>query len=180
MRQFIAGVAAGVLLSVGFVYWGWKPPAVLNIPKMLRGNLVSTSVENVLYDFDAGPDERQRALEVFLENRAEFAAKVDSEQGHPFITALRRQRAVREARQLMSVLAAHQQTLNQPALRAALERKYNTSETEPLLKQMSSDALGEKPFLKSWLQNEALAIDPSALSATLARVADATRLDGND
>lgn len=170
MRQFIGGVVAGVLLSLSYVYWAWELPGALNLPKMLRGNLVSTAVENTLYDLDADAGERQRALKVLFENRADFAAQIDAEAGHPFITALRRHRAMREARQLISVLAAHKETLTKPGLRAALERKHNTSETGALLEKMASDALDQEPFLRSWLKGEGLPADPSALSATLARV----------
>lgn len=170
MRQFLGGVAAGVLLSWSYVYWDWELPGVLNLPKMLRGNLVSTAVEDALYDLNADAGEQQRALKVLFENRADFAAQMDADAGHPFIAALRRHRAVREARQLLSVLAAHKEALNQPGLRAALERKHNTSETSLLLERMSSDSLDGQSFLKSWLESEGLPIEPSSLGATLTRV----------
>lgn len=170
MTKFFGGLALGILLSIGYVQWNVSLPAVLLLPDMLRGNLVSTAVEDRLYALDVDRDERRRALEIFFANRSAFAAQVDAEADGPFLKALQRQRAIREARQLSITWAAHERSLEKAALRTALERKHGTSDGELLLKRMLMDALARKPFLKAWLEHQDLPIDAHSLRATLDRV----------
>lgn len=171
MKQFIGGLMAGILLSLFYVHWGWRTPDILNLPKMLRGNIVSTSVDEILYDFRADPVERRRAQEVFFENRAKFASEIDQEYGNPFLGALQRHRAMHEARQLSSSLSANQEALKQPALRAALERKYATTETQSLLDRMAQESLSRQPYLMSWMDKEGLSVEARSLRGALARIA---------
>ena len=51
-----------------------------------------------LYDLDKPLDARKRALEIFFQNRPQFAAEVDAEFVHPFLNALYLKRMIREAR----------------------------------------------------------------------------------
>lgn len=170
MKQFIGGLVAGILLSLFYVHWGWQTPDILNLPKMLRGNIVSTSVEELLYDFKANSVERRRGQEVFFEKRAKFASEIDQEYGNPFLDALQRHRAMHDARKLSASLSANHEALKQPALRATLERKYGTTETQSLLDRMAQESLSRQPYLKSWMEKEGLPVDASSLRGALARI----------
>jgi hypothetical protein len=154
MLKFLIGTAVGALLSFVFVRFGIEPPAVTKLPERLKGNLVATAVESDLYDLGAQAAVHERALKVYFANRAGDAAKLDAAAGHPFLAALHRARAAREARQLTGLWQAYDAALSQPALRATLETKHGTTETDALKRAMLLDALEQKPFLKAWLSRE--------------------------
>ncbi len=154
MLKFFTGTALGAALAFVFVRFGLEPPAITKLPDKLKANLVATAVEAELYDLDAPEDVRQRALKVYFDNRAGDAAKLDAEAGHPFLAALYRDRATREARQLNAAWGGYDAVLAKPALRAALERKYGKTEDDPLKLAMFLDALARQPFLKTWLERE--------------------------
>jgi hypothetical protein len=170
MTKFFGGLVLGILLAIGYVQWNVSLPAILLLPEMLRGNLVSTVIEDRLYAFDIDRDEQRRGLETFFANRSAFAAQVDAEAGDPFLKALQRRRATREAQQLFITWSAHEHSLEKPALRAALERKHGTSDSELLMNRMLFDALARKPFLQDWLKHQELPIDAKDLRATLDHV----------
>jgi hypothetical protein len=167
MLKFFTGTAIGVLLAFVFVHYNWQPPAVLDLPEKLKKNVVSTAVEGDLYDLGADLETRERALEVFFKNRAGDAVKTDAAAGHPFLAALYRQRANREARQLSMQWSAYDAALAKPALRGTLERKYGFNETDALKRAMLMDALNRKPFLKSWLEEHASPVSSENLRALL-------------
>lgn len=171
MTRFVLGVVVGVLAAIGYVRFDLALPSWLQLPDMLRGNLVSTATESALYDLDPDPAVRTRALEVYFANRAREAAKVDAEAGSPFIQALHKSRAVREARQLTGEWSASSEVLTKPALREALERKLGTSDTGALKLQLLADALDRKPFIKSWLERHAAPLTRDGLPALLKRIA---------
>jgi hypothetical protein len=142
----------GAVMSFVYVHYDIQLPSYLQVPDVLRGNLVATATETTLYDLDADSAARQRALEIYFENRARDAVKVDTAFGHPFLTALHRERATRKARQLSMVWHAFDEALSKEALRSSLEKKYGTSDTDGLKRAMLMDALDRKPFLKRWLE----------------------------
>ncbi len=152
MLKFILGVVFGAVMSFVYVHYDIQLPSYLQMPDVLRGNLVATATEATLYDLDADNAAQQRALEMYFENRARDAVKVDTAFGHPFLTALHRERATRKARQLSMVWHAFGETLSKEALRSTLEKKYGTSDTDGLKRAMLMDALDRKPFLKRWLE----------------------------
>ena len=152
LLKFLIGVLAGAALSFGYVRYNVELPGILQLPDRARGNLISTAIEDQLYDLDADAATRRRALEIYLANRAADAALADAEAGHPFLSALHRARARREARQLLLALPAFDETLAKPALRSALERKHGTRDANVLKQRMLADALARKPFLKRWLE----------------------------
>lgn len=152
MLKFFTGTALGAVLAFVFVRFGLEPPAITKLPDKLKANLVTTAVEADLYDLSAASDVQERALKVYFDNRAGDAAKLDAKAGHPFLAALHRERAQREARQLSAAWGAYDSVLAQPALRAALERKHGANEDDALRRAMLMEALGKKPFLKAWLE----------------------------
>jgi hypothetical protein len=158
MQKFLMGTAIGALLAFAFVRFNIEPPAVLKLPEKLRGNLVSTAVESELYDLTSDAATRVRALKVYFANRAQDAAKLDAASGHPFLSALHRERASREARQLENLWQAYEAVLSKAALRASLEKKYGVTETENLKRAMLFEAFNAKPFLKTWMR---LHVDPA-------------------
>jgi len=152
MLKFFVGTALGAILSFVFVRFGLEPPAITRLPEKLKANLVTTAVEADLYDLSAAAGVHERALKIYFDNRAGSAAKLDADAGHPFLTALHRDRATREARKLNAAWSAYDEVLAKPALRATLERKYGESEDEALKQAMLMDALAKTPFLKAWLE----------------------------
>ena len=154
MLKFLIGTAVGAILSFAFVRFGLEPPAIVKLPDKLKANVVATVVEGELYDLAAEAAVRERALKVYFANRAGDAAKLDAAAGHPFLKALLRARARREAGQLNALWLAYDTALAQPALRATLEAKHGTAGTDDLKRAMLLDALDKKPFLKAWLTSE--------------------------
>jgi hypothetical protein len=170
MLKFVMGVVLGVMLAFGYVRWNIDLPAFLTLPDKVRGNIVSTATEAELYDVDGDPGARRRALEVLFANRADFAAKVDSDAGHPFLAALLRERASREARQLAAQWTAFDAALAKPALREAEVRRHGTVEPEALKRAMLYAALDRQAFLKAWLARNAGPVTPENLREVLRRV----------
>lgn len=154
MLKFFTGTAMGALLAFVFVRFGLEPPAIVKLPEKLKANLVTTAVEADLYDLNAADDVHERALKIYFDNRAGDAAKLDAAAGHPFLAALHRERAMREAAKLIAAWDAYDDVLAQPSLRATLERKYDAREDDALKRAMLMDALGKAAFLKAWLERE--------------------------
>jgi hypothetical protein len=170
MLKFVLGVLLGAVMAFGYVRWNVQLPAILLLPEKLRGNIISTAAEADLYDLERGAEVRRRALEVLFANRPDYAARLDAEAGHPFLSALHRERAVREARQILIQWSAYQEVLAKPALRGALERKHGSSDPQVLKSAMLREALDKQPFLKSWLVRHTGAIVDDNLRATLSRI----------
>lgn len=171
MLKFFVGTALGAILSFVFVRFGLEPPAITKLPEKLKANLVTTAVEADLYDLNAAAGVHERALKIYFDNRAGSAAKLDADAGHPFLAALHRDRATREARKLNAAWSAYDQLLAKATLRAALERKYGASEDEALKQAMLMDALAKQPFLKAWLERAHDEVTPANLRALLAEAA---------
>ena len=151
MSRFLLGLVIGIALSFGYVRWGIALPDFLTLPERLRGNIVSTAIEEDLYDLDQPIETRRRALEIFFESRAKFAVAVDAEYGHPFLNALYRKRATHEARLLRGQWDAFDKALDKPALRSVLERKHGVTEDVALKQAMLFSAYQDKPFLVRWV-----------------------------
>jgi hypothetical protein len=162
MLKFLVGVLIGVVLSVGFVRYGWAPPGLFSAPKTLQNNLVATAIEEELYDLDVGAS-ATRALEVYFANRAGDAVALDAENGHPFLRALHQRRAQREARQLLATYAAYDKVLAQPALRAALVRKHGIGPDAALKRAMLGEDAARYPYLSRWLVRENGEVSPDEL-----------------
>jgi hypothetical protein len=151
MLKFLLGTATGAVLAFAFVRYDFELPAILDLPEKVKKNVVSTVVEGDLYDLARDEATRGRALEIYFKNRAGDAVKVDAAAGHPFLGALYRARAIREARTLAGQWTAYDAALAKPALRATLEKKYGVSDRDELKRAMLWRALDRKPFLKAWL-----------------------------
>lgn len=150
MGKFLIGLIVGVAMAFGYVRWNISP-GIMELPDKLRGDIVSTAIEGDLYDLDKPHDARRRALEVFFQNRAQFAAGVDAEFAHPFLNALYLKRVIREAGQLHAQWEAFDMVLDKPALRAAMEKKHGLSDDTGLKRAMLFDAYQEKDFLRQWV-----------------------------
>lgn len=168
--KFLGGIALGAALAFGYVRWNLSLPKWLELPELLKGNLISTATEADLYDLDKPLNVRQRALEVLFQNRAAFAAEVDAQMGHPFLNALYRKRIIREARQLKMQWSAFDKALAKPALRAALERQHGTKDSLALKRRMLMRGLKEKPFLAKSIALKTGPATPETLRDTLTRL----------
>ncbi len=171
MSKFILGVILGSLLAVGYVRFGWELPEFLQLSDRLHGNMVSTAIEFDLYDLNASEEKRRRALEVFFSSRPRDAVALDAAAGHPYLDALYRTRAAREARQLKLQGAAIDKTLAQPAMRAVLEREHGTTDTVRLKQEILLESLSRYPFLNEWLRAEKRAVTVETLDSVLSEVA---------
>lgn len=154
MLKFLTGLATGVVLAVVFVRYDLAVPAIFDLPDKVKKNVVSAAVEGELYDLAQDEAVRSRALAVYFKNRAGDAVKVDAAAGHPFLNALYRARAAREARQLGSQWTAYDKVLAQPALRTTLEAKHGVGDDDALKRAMLWAALARKPFLMAWLERQ--------------------------
>jgi hypothetical protein len=154
MLKFLLGTTLGVVLAFAFVRFNLELPAVFDLPEKVKKNVVSAAVEGDLYDLARDAETRSRALEIYFKNRAGDAVKIDAAAGHPFLAALYRARATREARTLAGQWTAYDKALAEPALRGVLQRKHGLTETDALRQAMLLDALDRKPFLKSWLERD--------------------------
>lgn len=152
LSGFLLGLVSGLVLATTYVRLDLALPDWLDLPARLKGNLISSAIEDRLYDLDAPDAEKKRALEVYFAKRAKDAAAHDAAAGHPFLAALHAERARREARELIGVWQAAAITLDKPALRVALERKHATSDAEALKRAMLSEQLTKRPFLAQWLE----------------------------
>lgn len=175
MLKFLAGVLAGALLAVLYVRFDVALPDVLQLGERLRGNLVSTSTETELFDLGASPATRARALEVYFDNRARDAARIDAEAGHPFLEALMTASARHKARQLLGQWQAFDEVLGKPALREALEQKHGTPDAAALKQAMLTEALAKDAFMISWLQRKGLAASGESLLGSLRATAIANK-----
>jgi hypothetical protein len=171
MLRFGLGVVIGVLLAFAFVRYDFQLPAAIELPGKLQGNIISSAVEEDLYRVGGDPDVRRRALEVYFANRAADAAAFDAEAGHPFLNALARERARKEARQLLAMRSGFEAALQKPALRQILERDHGVSDEEALEAAMLVKALADKPFLAEWLKSAGAGVSPERLPATLQELA---------
>lgn len=167
MWKFLAGMGAGTILAIVYVIFNVQLPEFLQIPGLVRGGVISTTTEAQLYDLEDGSEARVRALEVYFDNRARDAAAIDADAGHPFLAALHRARATREARLLSARWDAFDEALAQPSLRQALERKHGQSDDSALKQAMLWEALDAYPFLKQWLATVYGPQSPPTLYATL-------------
>lgn len=167
MWKFLAGMVAGTILAILYVLFNVQLPGFLQIPGLVKGGVISTSTEAQLYDLEGDDAAQLRALEVYFDNRAHDAAEIDASFGHPFLSALHRARATREARQLSLRWDGLDAALQQPALRASLETRHGTTDTLALKQAMLWDALDETPFLKQWLTITYGEQTPQSLPATL-------------
>lgn len=171
MLRFLIGIALGAALSFGYVKWGGAIFDVIGLPDRLRGNLVSSASEGALYELQQDAATRRRALEVFFDNQAELAARIDAEAGHPFLSALHLRRAAREAAQLHAQWQAFDVVLEKPALRQALERKHATTDTLALKRQMLVEAIAKQPFLSDWIARQHPGTANEGLLELLAQIA---------
>jgi hypothetical protein len=172
MLKFILGVVFGAGLAIGYVKYNVELPEYLQLTEKLRGNLVSTATEGELYDLDRDIETRRRALEILFANRPDFAVEVDAEYRHPFLEALYRRKATRQARRLRSQWSAFDVGLSKPALRGKLETRHGTTDTETLKQRMLVAALDESyPFLKSWLAHNGEPMGETDLLVSLKRIA---------
>lgn len=152
MGKFLSGTVLGVLLSVTYVWYDWKPPEWFEFPDVLQRSLKAAATDDTLHDLDAASDVRQRALEVYFANQAERAAALDANLGHPILRALVRDRVRRRARVLRGLWSAYDTALSKPALREKLEVKHGTQATDQLKRRMLLAALREEPFLMRWIE----------------------------
>lgn len=170
MLKFLLGTAVGVILALAFVRYNLELPAVFDLPEKVKKNVISTAVEGDLYDLARDERTRGRALEVYFKNRAGDAVKIDAAAGHPFLNALYRARATREARALAGQWTAYDAALAEPALRGTLEEKYSVSGTDGLKRAMLWQAFERRPFLKAWLEQRHAPVTSEKLRGLLTEV----------
>ena len=170
MAKFFFGLMAGLIVAFGYVRWGISVPGLIQLPEKLRGNIVSTAIEGDLYDLGKPLATRKRALEVFFQNRAQFAAEVDAEFGYPFLNALYLKRTIREARLLRGEWRAFDVALEKPALRAVLEKKHGKTDDAELKQAMLFEAFGRKEFLAQWVAQYEGPVNPGTLLPLLKKL----------
>jgi len=173
MWKFLAGMVAGTILAIVYVLFNVQLPEFLQIPGLVRGGVISTTTEAQLYDLGEDDAARLRALEVYFDNRARDAAAIDADAGHPFLTALHRARATREARLLSARWEAFDLAVAQPNLRQSLESKHGQTDELALKQTMLWEGLDAYPFLQQWL---AITYGPQSPQTLYTTLLDARRM----
>lgn len=171
MLKFVSGLLLGMVLAISYVRFNVELPPILQLPDDLRGGVVSAATEGDLYDLKGDEQRRLRALEVYFANRPEAAAEADAEAGYPFLKSLHATRALREARELKAQWQGFDAVLEQPGLKAALEQKYATSDTDQLKRQMLHEELMTRPFLIQWLEERGGPLGPENIDARITSAA---------
>lgn len=150
--KFLAGLVFGAIMSFAYVRYNLELPAVFQFPGLVQNAAIATAVDADLYDLDKPPADRQRALEVYFQAQPKKAAEIDWKAGSPFLTALYKRWATRQARQLKGQWTAFDTALEKPELRKVLERAHGTADTVALKQAMLWKAYQDETFLKAWLQ----------------------------
>lgn len=154
MRNFLFGSLFGMALSVAYVWYGVSLPKWLELPGAFQRSVKAAAVDETLYDLKAPADMRLRALEVFFENQAKRAAKLDAKLGHPILGQLETQRVRRKARMLRGLWSAYDVALDKPHLREALVRQHGDVSNELLKRRMLLKAVQKEEYLMGWLRRE--------------------------
>lgn len=166
--QFIGGLLVGLAVAGGYVKWGWKKPAVLEVPKLVSSGVIAAAVSEDLYDLSQPIAVRRRALEVIAEQRPDEIMRVDeSELNGALLNAFYVRRARREAQQLSTQWSGFDRALEQPALRELLEKKYGVVSDVGLKEAMLWNALEDYEFLAQWLERHYAGLAPDELLSTL-------------
>lgn len=169
--KFVVGLIVGLVMTSSYVKWGWKKPALLEMPEQVTASVLAATASEDLYDLEKPLDVRLRALEVIAQQRPDEILKVDAEElNHALLEAFYRRRARREALRLSMQWTAFDVALEKPALRQMFEQKYRVQDTELLKRAMLYNALRDEPFLKTWLENQYPTLDASTLLSTLHEV----------
>lgn len=152
LSKFVIGLLTGILMTSGYVKWGWEKPAVLELPDTVTSSVLAATASEDLYDLSNPLDVRLRALEVIAQQRPDEVLQIDAtELNYALLEAFYRRRARREATQLSLQWPAFDIALEKPALRKVLEQKYGTSEDNALKQAMLFAAFEKEPFLKPWI-----------------------------
>ncbi|MEO1205732.1 MAG: hypothetical protein AAFV45_05315 [Pseudomonadota bacterium] len=149
--KFILGLVFGAVMSFAYVRYNVELPTVLQLPGLVQNAAVVSAIDADLYNLEATPRHRQRALEVYFQAQPKQAAQIDWEAGSPFLNALHKRWATRQARQLKGQWTAFEVALEKPELRKVLERAHGTSDPLALKQAMLWKAYGDEPFLQAWL-----------------------------
>ena len=154
MGKFILGALFGMAMSYAYVWYDVRLPDWVELPDLVKRNLATAVVDDRLYDLEASSSQRRRALEVYFTNQGPRAAKLDAQLGHPFLEAIRKKRVHREARITRGLWSAYDKALAKPNIRARLEEKYGTTDSQTLKRRMLLAAVREKTFLNAWITRD--------------------------
>lgn len=171
MSKFLLGLVFGAIMSFAYVRYNVELPAIMQLPGLAQNAAVAVAATDDLYDLDAPEDHRQRALEVYFQSQAKQAAEIDQAAGSPFLKALHKRWAVREARQLKLQWSAFDQGLAKPQLRKVLERTHATTDPLKIKRAMLWKAFQDKPLLQSWLRHHGGPATPDTLPDRLTEAA---------
>jgi len=172
MLKFFLGTVLGAAMAFGYVRWDLDLPEFLQLPGMLKGNLVSTAVEGDLYDLDQPFKTRRRALEIFFQNRPKFAVSVDAEFGHPFLKVLYRKSVIRAARIIKAQGPALDRAFEKPELRKVLEKTHGTTDPELIRKRFLLAQFRKETFLVKWVEKNIGPVTEKNISSILQRLAE--------
>lgn len=149
--KFIVGVLFGVVLTYLYVRFGYQLPGVARLPATLSAEAIVATAESTLYDVNAPPENRRRALAVIVGQRPELFVDVNDQLDDRFYDEVIRRRAVREAKLLKASHSAYGKVLAKSALRAVYEKRYAETNDERIKRRMLIDAIRDKPLLSEWL-----------------------------
>lgn len=161
--KFVLGLLFGAVMSFAYVRYNVELPTVLQIPGLVQNAALAVVTDDDLYDLEQPLNQRQRALEVYFQSQPKHAAGIDYQAGSPFLEALYKRRATRQARLLKAQWSAFDNTMDKPALRETLERAHGTTDRMALKRAMLWKAYQGYPFLKAWFKRSGTTPRPDDL-----------------
>ena len=171
LTKFVVGLIVGVLMTSGYVKWGWKKPAILEVPEQVTSSVLAATATNDLYDLSQPLEVRLRALEVVAQQRPDEVLIVDAEElDYALLEAFYRRKARREATALSLQWSAYDVAIDKPALRDVFERKYGQLDNESLKQAMLFEAFEKEPFLKPRIDQKYKQVDRTTLLPILKEV----------
>ncbi len=153
LGKFLGGLAVGVVLTYAYTRYRWEMPAVVQLPATVTSSVISATADSDLYNWDLPFEVRQRAAAIILGQNPDRFVELDNATDHVLMYEMQRQRAVRLAMIAKQKFSAYQVALDKPALRERLERKYGTTESEQLKRQMLADDIAGDAILTGYLRD---------------------------
>ena len=152
--KYVGAVVFGIAITYAYVHFGYEPPPALQIAGKAKSEAIVATAEFDLYSPVADDNMRQRAMAVVLGQQPELLIELNQELDNQILFELLRRKALRKAKQLKQEMSAYDKALDQPALRARLEAKYNVADTHRLKHSMMLAAIKDTPFLYWYLKNQ--------------------------
>ncbi|MEM1062240.1 MAG: hypothetical protein AAGJ97_07925 [Planctomycetota bacterium] len=149
---YLAGLLTGVVLSVLYVRFDWRPPAVVTLPGKVQDFAIAATADLDLSDPTRPVDVRRRALATVLATNPDLVIELDDETDGGLLAAWDARQARREARTLVLRDDAIDRALRHDALRRSLARSLDAAAAdEPFVSVIldrTDETEGDRPLIE--------------------------------